>query len=200
MTLFAPLQDDWRLVLQAKATNTGCPYAFSLRLDEVTICAKFYTLSVSADWSQQKPENDDYYRKTSRSWMDFWTRGLHPGAPSKVSEHSYPRYEKVVTESLSAESHLVTVTDVQHEILARARQGAKFRTAHKEGGTTIGWNGNRFISSTYGDYPSSQDFANDEEFLTYVQQFFHMQTATNTYPERPSEFDEWKLLLRLLAD
>ena len=38
----------------------------------------------------------------------------------------------------------------------------------------------------------------EEEFLTALRRFYDLETSKNIYPNKVSEFDAWKLILRLL--
>jgi hypothetical protein len=79
------------------------------------------------------------------------------------------------------------------------RQGATFSTAHKEGGTVISFRGGRFISADYGESEAVKTFGDEASFLVFLRQFYDWDTSSNVYPNKVSEFDAWKLMLRLLG-
>ena len=78
------------------------------------------------------------------------------------------------------------------------KKGARFSTSHKEGGTNITWNGDRFVRDDYGDYPDHITYASEAHFLDALRKFYDWETSKNGYPEKVSELVAWRLMLRLL--
>ncbi|HNE81951.1 MAG TPA: hypothetical protein PKX39_15310, partial [Flavobacteriales bacterium] len=95
-------------------------------------------------------------------------------------------------------AHLNTVPALQQAIVAAMKKGARFSTSHKEGGTNITWNGDRFVRDDYGDYPDHITYASEAHFLDALRKFYDWETSKNGYPEKVSELVAWRLMLRLL--
>lgn len=197
MSLFKPEKDGWRLVLHGEPSVTGCLYDITLRLDEAGP-VRHYTFTVVADWSRFGEEHDAYFQNASDNWYSLWIRDFMRASEPTPSQTASPVYEELVEESLAFESHLTTPADVKQEIVRRMREGAQFRTAHKEGGTTMQWTGGKFVSTDYGESQAVRTFTSEEDFLAYARDYFDMDVRRCTYPQSPPELDAWKLLSRLL--
>lgn len=198
MTLFATSMQNERLVMTASANVVGARYHFELRFEAAMPEGNCYSLSVETSWADAATTHHDYYRKTSDSWFSHWTRDLQPADPPAAAEGSSDRYEKICAASLNAEAHLDSVPALQQAIVAGMKRGARFSTSHKEGGTNIGWDGQRFVRSDYGDYPDRITYANEAHFMDALRKFYDWETSQNVYPEKDSELVAWRLMLRLL--
>ncbi len=198
MTLFVASMQNDRLTLTAKAKVVGAEYGFELRFEAAMPDTNCYSLRVETTWADAAATHHDYYRKTADSWFGLWTRDLQPAYPPAADEGSPSRYKEICAASLNAEAHLDTVPALQHAIIAAMKSGARFTTSHKEGGTNISWNGERFVRSDYGDDPATVVFSSEPEFLKALRQFYDWETSKNVYPENVSDFVAWKLILRLL--
>ena len=200
MTLFAAAMDNGRLAMLAKANVVGGRYFFELRFEAALLLKNCYSLRVETSWAEQAATHHDYYRKTSDSWFSHWTRDFMAASPPDADAGSPERYQKLCNAALNAEAHLDSVSAVQQAIVAALKRGASFATAHKEGGTNIYWKNERFIRSDYGDSPGQQEFVSEAEFLKFLRQFYDWETSKNIYPNKVSDFEAWKLLLRLLRN
>jgi hypothetical protein len=198
MTLFVPTMDNGRLTLTAKANVVGALYDIELRFEAALLLTNCYLLRVETSWADAAATHHDYYRKTSDSWFSFWTRDFMPANPPKADAGSAARYQKIYLASSNAEAHLDTVPAIQQAIVAAMKHGARFTTSHKEGGTNITWSDGHFVRSDYGDYPDHKVFASEAEFLAALRQFYDWETSKNIYPNKASDFEAWKLILRLL--
>jgi len=190
MTLFAVAMENERLTMRAKTKLGSAPCALTLRFEAAQLLTNCYSLCV------ETPEGTP----SVESWFGFWTRDFKPAAPPEAETAPTERYQKLCAAALHAEAHLDTVAALQQAIVAAMKQGASFATSHKEGGTTIRWRGGRFMCSDYGESSAQQAFASEEEFLKYLRQFYDWQTSQSTYPDKLSDFDVWKLILRLLRN
>ena len=108
------------------------------------------------------------------------------------------RYRKLAEAALQAEADLDSVAAVQQAIVAGMKRGGSFGDSHKEGGSNIYWRSDKFIRSDYGDHPGQQEFTDGAEFLKMLQQFCHWDVHRLAGPNKLSEFDSWKLILRRL--
>ncbi|WP_309714530.1 hypothetical protein [Armatimonas sp.] len=198
MTLFAAALQNERLTMTAKAKVAGTPYDIELRFEAAMQLTNCYSLRVETSWANQAATNHEYYRKTADSWFRHWTRDFVAANPPAAGAGSLVRYQKICAASLYAEAHLDTVPALKQTLVAAMKQGASFATSHKEGGTNLRWTDGRFERSDYGDYPDHQRFSSDEAFLKFLRQFYDWETSQSTYPDKVSDFDAWKLILRLL--
>lgn len=198
MTLFATAMDGGKLCMLAKAKVVGTRYFFELRFEAALFLKNCYSLRVEASWAEQPVKNHDYCRKTFDSWFSFWTRDLMPANPPAEDAGSAEHYRKLSEAALLAEAHLDSVPAIQQAIIAEMKDGRAFGTSHKEGGTNIYWRGGTFVRSDYGDYPDEKQFSSEDEFLNFLRQFYDWETSSAVYPDKVSDFDAWKLILRTL--
>jgi hypothetical protein len=198
MTLFVASMQNDRLVMTANAKVIGARYDFELRFEAALPHTNCYSLRGETTWADAAPTHHDYYRKTVGSWFGFWTREFMPADPPSAKESSSVRYQEICAASLQAEAHLDTVHALQQSIIAAMKRGARFTTSHKEGDTTITWNGSRFMRVDQGDYPDTVVFPSESTFLEALRKFYDWETSKNVYPEKVSELVAWKLMLRLL--
>jgi hypothetical protein len=198
MTLMPPGIEAGKLVCRANAKVTGAQYSFLLRHEAALPETNCYSLRVEASWADKPQTLHDYYRKTSVSWFDLWTRDLRPTSPPSIEEVLAERYRELCEAALNAEAGLNSIEATQQTIVVAMKGGASFATAHKEGGTNIGWQNGRFVRSDYGESEEWKEFASEAEFLKFLRQFYDSETSRNIYPREVSDFEAWKLILRLL--
>jgi hypothetical protein len=198
MTLLAATMQNDRLVLTATAMVVGARYHFELRFRAALPHTHCYSLRVETSWGNAAATHHDYYRHTADTWFAHWTRGFMPADPPEGEEGISERYQRICAAALNAEAHLDSVPALQQSIVAALKQGARFSTSHKEGGTNITWNGTHFVRSDYGDYPDHLTYATEPEFLDALSKFYDWETSRNVYPEKVSELVAWKLMLRLM--
>lgn len=199
MVLLEPVSAAGQLVLRGEGKVTGCRCVFTLSLDEVLAAENLYTFRADFDWTGSDAQYDEYYTKTSLSWLGYWTSGFQRVETAGEDDVSSPRYRSVADKALHFESRLTTPEAVQREVVARMKDGHEFGTAHKEGGTRIRWvTGNEFVRSDTGDYPDTVRFFNQDDLLAHVRRFFDMEVTRPTYPDAPDELTAWKLILRQL--
>jgi hypothetical protein len=86
---------------------------------------------------------------------------------------------------------------IQQEILAALRGGAEFRTAHKEGGTTIRWQHGRYIREDYGDWSERAEYTDESAFLAFLWRFFEWESRGLQRAELP-EPERWRNIQQLL--
>lgn len=198
MTLFVPKMENGHLIMTAKPRVVGAQYDIELRFEAALLLKNYYSLRVESSWAESAATHHDYYRKTSDSWFGFWTRDFMPANPPRAKAGSPARYRKLCDAALIAEAHLDSVAAIQQAILTAMKHGGTFGTSHKEGGTNIFWRTSKFIRSDYGDYPDQKEFTDEAGFLKMLRQFCQWDVARNAGPDKLSEFDAWKLILRRL--
>ncbi|MCC6400292.1 MAG: hypothetical protein IT227_05975 [Flavobacteriales bacterium] len=198
MTLFDAAMKNDRLIMTARSKVVGSWHHFELRFEAAMPNTNGYSLCVETSWADAAATHHDYYRHTAGTWFDHWTRELQPAEPPEADEGSTERYQKICTASLNAEAHLDSVPAIQRTIVAAIKRGARFSTSHKEGGTNITWNGERFVRADHGDYPDHIVYASEAHFLDALRKFYDSETSQNAYPEKVSELVAWRLILRLM--
>lgn len=198
MAVFQVAQVEPLLTLSVKVPVAGVPHLLTLRWEAAQFLKNSYSLRVALLDSSTVSSTDPAYTRSLDSWLSFWMRNLKPSAPPLPGSGLGERYQECVQASLHAEDHLVDVPSMQREIMGRMREGAYFATAHKEGGTRIGFRRGRFVREDYGESNGQTVFRSEGEFLTSLRQFYDWQTSQHTYPERVTDEVAWKLILRLL--
>jgi hypothetical protein len=120
-------------------------------------------------------------------------------------DHSQSFYDDHVRESIEheeAERRRVEDPDpiiaLQKKVLAALEDGKQFRTAHKEGGTILFFNGRNFVREDYGDDPNIKEFVTREEMIACIRNFYDWDSRKETYPHRPPELEVWKFIQRQL--
>lgn len=196
MALFAGAMDNGKLCLLAKANVNGTRFFFELRFEAAMLFKNCYSLRVEVSWAEHAATSHDYFRKTSDSWFNLWTRDLMASSPPKANTDVGDRYQKLCEEARRAETHLDSVAAVQRAIVEGMKRGGSFGTSHKEGGTNIFWRDGKFIRSDYGDYPDHNVFADEAEFLKMLWQFSQFDVTRTAGTQTLPEFDVWKLILR----
>ncbi len=199
MTLFTAVIDNGELRMHARADVIGAPYHFDLRFVAALETTNCYSLRIAASWADAHETHHEYFRKTSGSWIESWTRDLTPAAAPADQKGSPERYRALAEAALTAEAHLDTVAAIQAAILAGLRDGGRFSTSHKEGGTHIVWRIDRFIRTDYGDDPAHTSYQDDTAFLAMLRQFLHSEVSRHAGKTPLSEVAVWKLILRRLT-
>lgn len=199
MSLFAATLTRGQLHLRAKANVNGADYKFELCLLAALPAENYYSLRTEVSWPSPSSANDDYFRKTSNSWIQLWTRELTPANPPAPDSGSMELYEQLCQAALHAEAHLDSVAAVQQAVIAGLKRGGSFANSHKEGGTNITWRMDRFVRSDYGDDPDLKEYRDEAEFLTVLRQFCSFDLTRHAGKEQRSELDTWKLILRRMS-
>jgi hypothetical protein len=198
MELFAPLADAPKFTLQATIRRGSQRFGLLLTLDSASEATNRYSFTAELSDHGPQPDTAEQLARTLTSWMGFWTRGLTPDGSAEVSTGSSARYARVVEEALGAEAHLTDVPSLQQEVVRRMREGAIFRTAHKEGGTTISHRDGRWSRVDYGESTTSEHFHDEATFLVFLRRFFSAEVSRNAAPDEVPEEKAWRLILRLL--
>ena len=185
--------DGAKLVYRGAARLTGCPYSFALSFDAALPETNCYTLRIDASWANLPAAQHDYFRHAFDSWLQFWTKPLNLASKPDAGQGVGREYSALVQDALAMEAQLSTVQAIQGQLLSRLREGARLSTAHKEGGTIIRSQGSAFSRSDYGESDESAVFDDDASFLAFLRRFFDSRVS---YPDRLSELDAWRLILR----
>jgi hypothetical protein len=198
MTLLQPSTESGRLVYRGALKVTGTTYAVRFTFEAALKKRYAYSLHFAVSWATMPATHHDYFRSSCVSWFNLWTRHFVESTPTTPTANVPARYESAMAAALAAEAELQTVEALQRAILAALRDGARYSTAHKEGGTTIAWQGGRFVRADYGESDKREVFADDAAFLEFLRRYFDYETSRNSHPEKVPELDAWRLMLRLL--
>lgn len=198
MTLFTVTLEEGRPKWRARANVNGATYDFELQFVAAQPSWNRYSLGIEVSWPAQPAPDHDYFRKTSASWIRLWTGELTPANPVAAGEVLTARYRSLAQAALDAEAPLGSVAAVQQAILAGLKCGGHYATSHKEGGTHIAWQTDRFVRSDHGDNPDHKSYTDEAAFLAMLRQFCNFEVTRHAGREQRSELDTWKLILRLL--
>lgn len=198
MVLLPSLMQDSRLTYRRTAKVNGASCAVRLCFEAALPRTNCYSVQLVMTWDGQPADSHDYHRKASAGWLDLWTRHLTIANPPPPGEGSSSRYATLAAQARTAEAHFINAGAVQQEILTLLKAGASFSTAHKEGGTTISFQGGHFVRTDYGESNCREEFPDDAALLACLRNLYQWETGRSTYPEQPSDLDRWKLILRLL--
>lgn len=197
MTPFDPIMNEGLLEYHATSRRNGLPCTFRLVFTSADVKINHYTLEMGMSWTQSPPDSREYHRKSAGSWFDLWCRDFQIG-PASPSEPLSSRYRTLATEALGAEAHLTDLSAIQQEILNALRKGATFSTAHKEGGTRIGFHSGRFYRQDFGESDVNETFSDDASFLAFLRKFYDWETSRSLAPDKVPVLLAWRLILRLL--
>ena len=200
MELVAPVAGSVRYTLQTTMRHGTQQFVFHLIFQAALANANCYSFRAELSDPGPRPSTPEELTRTITSWMGFWMRDYAAADPPGAAEGSAARYEQLVQAARTAESHLVDVPSVQQEIIRRMRTGAEFRTAHKEGGTTISFRGGRWSRVDYGEWSTTEHFQVEAQFLSFLRTFFDVEVSRNILPDRVPDEKAWRLILRLLRD
>jgi hypothetical protein len=198
MILMPPRIESEKLVCHGDAKVNGASYSFRLTYQAALPDVNCYSLRIDSSWAALPATHHEYYRRTSGSWFELWTREFQRASPPEVGVGSAARYQLLSEAALKAEAQLNSVEAIEKAITAAMKSGASFSTAHKEGGTNLCWRNGRFLRSDYGESEERREFADEAEFLTFLRQFYDWETSRSVYPNKVSNLDAWRLILRLL--
>lgn len=198
-TLFTLAMEDGKLCLRAKASVVAAGYDILLRFEAALPEWNCYSLRMEVSWGELSSDNFDYYRKTSRSWFECWTSDFVAANRPLANEGSVKRYRQLCEEALNAEKYLDSVAAIQQAIIAAMKEGARYYDSHKEGGTNIYFERERFVRLDYGDDPDERHFTDESEFLKMLYQFCHWQATCHSDKDQLSDIDTWRLILRRMA-
>lgn len=92
----------------------------------------------------------------------------------------------------------VACTALQREIVAAMRAGRQLSQAHKEGGTTIGWERDRFVIEDYGEWESRREFTDESAFLDALWRRYDWMISPGRGEQRRTELEAWSFILHEL--
>jgi hypothetical protein len=198
-TLFHPSenneeQDETKWCVRATSTLVGASYEFLLCFEAALTSSHCYSFRVDVSWSGQDPSIVDYYQRTSVSWFELWTRELQAADPPIMNEADGQRYRQLCEEASVADEQFDSILSIQQAIISAMKNGACFRTSHKEGGTHIYWRGDRFVRSDYGENPEDWHFLTEELFFSMLFPFYRWEFVNPAGITTLTDIDAWRLI------
>ena len=190
-------RDDGHLEFEATSRCNGLPCTFRLSFLAAHPSVNHYALHIEMSWTHMPADCNEYHRKTSESWFDLWCADFQSHAPLPEVPVS-DLYRQRVAQALQAEVHLTDIAALQQEILSALKSGSSFATAHKEGGTRIGYANGHFYREDYGESPAREVFSDEAEFLASLHRFYGWQISKNVAPAQVPDELGWLLIFRLL--
>ncbi|MFN7978583.1 MAG: hypothetical protein U0P30_10625 [Vicinamibacterales bacterium] len=185
-----------RLTWHAEADVNGARWTLALTFDAALTDHNLYTLRGEASWAHLPAMHHDYERRSSTSWFALWTRAFGSIARPAGAPESSERYETLRAAALADDTRLESVAAVQRAIVDAMRRGGRYATSHKEGGTHITWQHDRFVRSDYGDDPALETFTDETAFLTMLWNFARWDATRHARDGRRPDLDTWILILR----
>ncbi|MBC8089193.1 MAG: hypothetical protein H7Z40_18160 [Phycisphaerae bacterium] len=194
--LFTVALEDGQLFMRAQARVNGAAYVLTLKFFDATRNSNTYVLRVAVSWTDNRPEDSAYFRRTSRAWFELWTKDLGGATAPRGDESSAERYRALTDAALRAEAHLDSVTALQHAVVAGLKRGGTYVQSHKEGGTEIASRRGSFVRTDHGDNPAVLQYTDDTSFLRALRKFCHWDIVLHAATDHVSEIDAWRLILR----
>ena len=194
---------QWKLTYAGRGQFAPHFYEVALTFEAALPGRNLYSLRLSAEtprsWTKPERQRQDAER-AFRHWLRDAQVAAAPDTAGQ-SEEAYTRLVRIAGER-EAQAHPADdeegIAAVQRAILDALDQGRHFATAHKEGGTTIGKQGRRFVSQEHGESEERREFDTPDEFLKYLRNFYDWESRRDTYPHRPPELDVWRYILARL--
>jgi len=177
-----------------------------LRFEAALAKGNWYSLRVTA-WVPKTWNTETEFNSYSDKAFETWTSSLQT-APTLglLGDASQELYSQRVHDAIDEEARRASekedpapVAALKQEILIELRNGASFRTAHHEGGTTIDFDGKTFVRSEYGEQTSTKVLATDEETLDCIKALYDWESRKDTFPHSPPELEVWRYIQRQLT-
>jgi hypothetical protein len=189
----------------ASATTAGTDI-IELRLEAAFDTHSLYALRLDYE-GLRSPGNEQTWSENLRRTMDRWTEGLKRsecgagGSPERfreVVDETTIRERQLANQPPRAEDQAEILT-AQQSIITRLRRGERFFTAHKEGGTNIGWIRDRFVFQDYGESEDREEFTEDAPFLAQLRKFYDWRARYDWMPHTSPEVEVWRFIERELT-
>lgn len=196
MTRFVAAGETHPLAWRAEADVNGAAWTFVLTFEAALAQGNRYVLRAEAAWTHLAEMHHEYERRSSTSWFALWTRDLAAVEADASDAVSRDRYAALRAAALEADARLDSVDAGQRAIVAGMTRGGRYSTSHKEGGTNITWQHDRFVRSDYGDDPALETFTDEAAFLAMLWNFGRWDATRHARDGQRSELDTWVLILR----
>lgn len=196
-------------VLAYRGDNSAAPNRYRLELTLLGAAEDklLFRLHLLATAPRQWVEAEKLQQDAARTF-DYWLRETAwttdkpawQGAPE-----AYRRAMAIAVDAVDKEAEdrrrredRSGVAEIQKEILTGLRNGLRFSTAHKEGGTNISFQSGMFVRQDFGESEERVTFRAEGEFLEFLRRFYDWEARREIYPHPPLELDAWKYILARL--
>ena len=181
----------------------GGQYMIDLTFECALTTTNGYSLSAECSWADYGADNDDYFRRTTRSWFNYWTKEFAAAEPPDAKEGSAERYAELRDAALKAEANLDTVSALQQEIIRRLKAAERTFSQTRKATLRIEWrafdNGSAFVRTRSGDYPEALKYTAEAEFLKMLRQYYDGDVRRYAVTEQVLDIDAWRLIMRLMS-
>lgn len=201
------LEDAERLAYRGRTTSGGEGRAFWLRFEAVINNRKLYSLQVESKASRKWWTEEKFLEGAARAFA-HWKGQLEVPAEEIAWERAnWDRYREVQEESVAIAKEAEAggekedpepVLALQKTVIAGLRAGQSFHSGHKEGWTSICFDGRTFIRFDEGENPKTERYATEAKVLICVRNFYDWESRRDTFPHRPPEVEVWKYILKQL--
>lgn len=194
--------DADQLSYASAPTGVSEGHQVRLRLEAVVDACQAYALTVRSSAPRRWTSEDQFRLKAERRFEYLCSKLQRPCKAIDRSGASAAQLADVRRTSIALEAARALVVEdpapvarLQQAVLAAMRNGAVFLTAHKEGGTRLGFDGRNFRRIDYGDQPNvNHVFADDAAMLACLRAFFDWDSRQQDYPHRPPEVEVWRYI------
>lgn len=149
--------------------------------------------------------NPEKLQQDATRAFDYWLREMEWTADEPAWRGSPEAYRRAMAIAVDREAEdrrrredRTGVAEIQQEILSGLRNGRRFSTAHKEGGTNISFQSGVFVRQDFGESEERLTFRAEGEFLEFLRRFYDWEARREIYPHPPLELDAWKYILAQL--
>ena len=203
------LERDWedgeRLASRGRTTSGGEGRGFRLRFEAVLGNRKLYSLRVESTASRKWWTEEKFLEGAARAFSHWRAQLEAPVGAISWEDASWERYREVQEDSVAIAREAggqrddpATVLALQKSVIAGLRAGHSFHSSHKEGWTSICFDGRAFVRYDEGKHPKSERFSREAQLLACVRHFYDGESRQETHPHRPSEVEVWKYILKQL--
>ncbi|WP_321473047.1 hypothetical protein [uncultured Paludibaculum sp.] len=188
------------LKLRFEAVTPRRPYMFEPWTDPAEYRNQF-ALRVEASAPRKWVTEEALQRDLNRAF-EYWSLRLECGSgDSGWTDELKPLYDRQVQASLAQEEGEAQAKEdpkpveaIQRAVLAALRKGKSFRTAHKEGGSILSFNGRNFVREDYGEEPDKRVYGSEAEMLQAVRNFYDWESRRDYYPHKPPALEVWRYI------
>ncbi len=203
------LERDWedgeRLAYRGRTTSGGEGRGFRLRFEAVIGNRKLYSLRVESTASRKWWTEEKFLEGAARAFSHWKAQLEVPVGEIPWEGASWERYREEQQESVAMAKEAEErredpgpVLDLQKAVIAGLRAGQSFHSCHKEGWTSICFDGRTFIRFDEGENPKTERYSTEAKVLVSVRNFYDWESRRDTYPHRPPEVEVWKYILKQL--
>ena len=200
-------EDEALLTYSGRTSSAGEGRAFRLRFEAVIGERKLYSLQVQSEASRKWWTEEQFLAGAERAFAHW--RGQLEVAAGEIDwdRASWERYREVQEESVAVAKEAEAggrkedpgpILELQKAVIAGLRAGQSFHSSHKEGWTSICFDGRTFIRFDEGENPKTERYSTEAKVLVSVRNFYDWETRRETYPHRPPEVEVWKYILKQL--